>query len=316
MSEISEQPTSRELPRESPETKKLRDSFLDLVLENQPLNTALAGWLMVIAVDYDDPKQLKDSLSSFRVLKEMRTSFNAIDDYLDNQSHEQLMAKEVSLGSKPSPMLQEVMAVPGENLFQKLVDSGLITMPELMAFGNLLCHSLKEEARQGYLFLQNHDVSHRLKMAELHLQVDCIYFGLIAHFFKKNPLITAAVENLSFEDLKEAYPRVIMAARAEQILDDLKDWIVDFKEEEPGIKVSPNFFLAQMEDAGIKPSEVIPQLKKKRRTLFRDLPIDLRNLFKDLKKDFKQEYPQLPIYTRMTFDLFWDTVLKIGFSTK
>ncbi len=285
-------------------------------LKFEPTNVALAGWLVYLAID-PSLQELTQNPQAVPMLKDLRVIVNAIDDDVDTAGTEDILKQKVHLGPEPSPFLEHILRKPERvQIFDTFIEKGMIKQPDLYSFGNVLCSLVWQEAYFAEMYKRTPHPDLRLFMAEQHFRLDGASLALYTHFLRQNPQISEGV--LDYEKIAEVYPHTVLSGRAIQILDDQKDFLQDIHQEKQTGRITPNYFLALLDKAGILNS---PEFQAyfhdlpHRRISFDELPSNVQEVMSTAKSShFNDVSDMLPFTSRVTYTTFWNTVNVIGFN--
>ncbi len=192
--------------------------------------------------------------------RNLKRIIDKLDHIVDNAPASAILGLgEATLGPVLSPFLLALLNEDDVTAFTQFVDTGCISKEELCAFGNLLAYKLHRQA-QLTLDYENatneHDKGHiRIALAQENIELTGACFALCAQFSQKDLRIIKRVQDLedntlTYEHLKMIFPKTIRAGELSQVIHDTIEFRYDFKLEKTIKKISPNYFLALLEQEG------------------------------------------------------------------
>jgi hypothetical protein len=241
---------------------------------------------------------LKECLLAFRYSKQLyclKHIFFHLDDDVDNAPVEEILSQgEATLGPAISPFLQGLISAEALQQLDKLISSGLISKKELYAFFNLLASKLKEQTRLILCYQDNNveldKAILREQIAQRNLESTGVFIALMTHLFKKDQRIIHLVHQeknnaLTYEYLQEVYQEASTAGELIQMAHDVLEFRHDLNLEDQIGKITPNYFLAQLEK-----NKLLVQAKEelnrapKRVLSARELPESIRAVFLEIER--------------------------------
>lgn len=177
--------------------------------------------------------------SGLRAIKQLTLVINRdIDDRLDSmQPQEILDAGETTLGKTPSEFLLNKAIVTDEDwkVFADVAGKKIISMDDLITFGNLYAKTQQEEAHfTVQLQSDPYNATLRMQAAERHIATAELSSCVLAHIYRRSNF----TKDLDFDltHLRSVYPKAARVGRLFEYQDDLCDVILDYAQElEKGI---------------------------------------------------------------------------------
>jgi len=161
------------------------------------------------------PHKMIDTALTMRALcKFMGDNFNT---YIGTFTPERMAAKKISLGTKPSPIVQEALDHPDKKIrggikpgtLKKAARLGIISQKTFFAFANLSAWVAREEQLLALDLKAEHDQTKRSKIREDMVSANndflIVAVCMTAHILNPNPEIKAA-EKITMEMLRRIYP--------------------------------------------------------------------------------------------------------------
>lgn len=263
--------------------------------------------------------------SHFRLLR-FKKLFEKLDDVIDSMTPEQILSLGDSvLGPTMSPLLGKILNEEDLGFINQLISDGLLTREELFSFCNLIVHKLYIQAKLSSCYEQ--ELSPQLKaalreqIAQENIEVTGVYFIFVAHFIKKDKRISDLVsqnENneLTYALLKKIYPESSLVGELDQIKHDTIEHRHDLQQELFINKISPNYFLAQLEKNGqlIDAQKELNKLSNRPVTYY-ELPIIIQQNYLQVRRNFIQQALKIGIIASLIFIVTWEYQYRIGFYT-
>lgn len=216
---------------------------------------ATAGWrgktfAMAYALSSDfNPLQV-GALASFwnsrHIVGRLMRAIDKIDDRVDAADPHVVSLADFSRDENGvSNFLHDRRFVPREylSLCKKLDEAGVVPYDESIAYSNIFCDLLQERAFHQLIIQKGHDVGLREDIMQGNLTLASVYgcyvFGMI------NRTKEAASKEISIENLQKIYPEIYHINHSAQMLDDLRDIMIDLEDEVKTGVVSPNAILSR-----------------------------------------------------------------------
>lgn len=248
-----------------------------------------------------------------------------IDDAVDSTPPAKVASADFSIGQNGvCRFLENRDYVPAEYLenLNKLVNVGVITNDAAIGYSNLFCLMLKDRANVQVELEKDSSPELRLAMAKKNLEFasvfGCLFFGL------SKPMAEgyfAARGGVTFDSVREAYPNVYVINALGQMLDDMRDLMIDLNEEVETSAVSPNIFLANAMTTPDANAEILTF----QRNVFSSgvdqvyaaqLPAPLRRSFDIVGAEFSNRVENVQsAISRAVLGTFWRNTSTEGFKT-
>ena len=256
-------------------------------------------------------------------LYHLKLVFDKLDDIVDHaQASDLLSLGDTSLGPELNSFLQNLLDEQDLDALHQFVIKKLITQKELYAFLNLFSHLL---VKQAALTLQYSETTqndlkylYRRQLAKKNLEVSGGYVALMMHLIKKDKRILEIVHHkeqnaLTYDHLIQIYPLGTKSGELQQILHDVIEFRHDLYEEEALNQITPNYFLAELEDDFY--SLDIQKVKEfpKRAVSFYELPKNIQQKFKEIAKEYRKQSFTIHVRAGIVYSLLWEYEKKVGF---
>lgn len=261
----------------------------------------------------------------FRLLR-LKKLFEKLDDIVDSMIPEEILSLGDSvLGPTMSPFLGKMLGDEDLHFINQLISDGLLTGEEIFSFCNLIAHKLYRQARFTTCYEEENDpvikAELRQQIAQENIEITGIYFIFVAHFIKKDKRILDLVsrnENneLTYDILKKIYPEASLVGELDQIKHDTIEHRYDLQQEFFVGKISPNYFLAQLEKNGhLAHSKKELNKLSNRPITYYELPSIMQQNYLDVRKYFIKHALKIGKIAGITFILIWEYQSRVGFYT-
>ncbi len=248
-----------------------------------------------------------------------------IDDAVDGMPPSKVAAEDFSIGPNGlCRFLENTNYVPTaymENM-NRLVDVGVITKDASIGYSNLFCLMIKDRADVQVALEKTASPEVRLAMATNNLRFasvfGCLFFGL------SKPMAEgyfAERGGVTFDSVREAYPNIYTINALGQMLDDMRDVIIDLNEEVETLTVSPNIFLANAMTTPDARAEILSfqrdvSLSGAKEVHMGDLPRPLKKSFDTVGAQFANGVDEVrSAVSRVILGTFWRNTSSEGFKT-
>ena len=259
--------------------------------------------------------------TSHRRLLRLKKLFEKLDDVVDSMIPKEILSLGNSfLGPAMSPFLSKILNEEDLRFINQLNADGLLTKEEIFSFCNLIAHKLYVEASLTASYEQEHDQTVkavlRQRIAQENIEITGIYFIFVAHFIKKDKRVLDLVScnELSYDLLKNIYPKSSQIGELDQIKHDTIEHRYDRQQEHLVGKISPNYFLAQLESNGniVDAQKALNKLANRPVTYY-ELPSLIQQNYLNVRTHFIKHALRLGIITGIVFILIWEYQYRIGF---
>lgn len=259
-------------------------------------------------------------------LLRLKKLFEKVDDLVDSMTPEEILSLgDAILGPQMSPFLGRMLDEEDLCFINQLISEKLLTKEEIFSFCNLIAHKLHLQAHLTACYERENSsvikATLRQQIAQENIEITGIYFIFVAHFIKKNKQILDLVsrnENneLTYEILKKIYPESSYVGELDQIKHDTIEHRYDLQQELLVGKISPNYFLAQLEKKGhLEHAKLELKQLSNRPVTYYELPSIIQQNYLDVKKYFIKQALKIGKIAGITFILIWEYQSRIGFYT-
>ena len=261
----------------------------------------------------------------FRVLR-LKKLFEKLDDIADKLAPKEIISLgEPVLGPTMSPFLFKILDEDDLCFMNKLIADRLITEEELFSFCNLVVHKFYAQARLAIGYEQEQDpgikAMLRQQIAQENIEISGMAFILVSHFIKKDKQVLTIVsrnENneLTYDVLKKIYPESSLVGELFQIEHDTIEHRYDLQQEISVGKLSPNYFLTQLEKNGHL-AAAKKELNKlpDRPVTYYELPSIIQQNYLDVRKHFIKQTLNIGTIAGIVLILAWEYQYRVGFYT-
>lgn len=192
---------------------------------------------------------LRPFFSGIKDARQLIKITDVIDDNIDNTDIEVLTKADFSLDENgANRFLRDQRYVPQAfwSTLELLDAKGIVEYDVAIGYSNIFCDYVRERAERQMSLETSPDTGLRRHMADANID----FAGLFGSFFfgLVQPPQRSLRDSVSYGTVKSAYPEVFEINRAGQILDDLRDLILDIEDEAKGGQVSPNIILSRVPD--------------------------------------------------------------------
>ncbi len=253
--------------------------------------------------------------------------FDKLDDIIDGAVADKVLSfGKVILGPTPSPFLQKLLDKDDLHDLDQFVAKGLIKKEDMYAFGNLLANKLYIQSELTLEYQAESSAEKkaliREKISKEHLEVSGIYLVFIIHLVKKDKRIFDIVgkdmdNELTYDDLKKIYPSGVKEGELMQIAHDMIEFRLDLRQEPIIGKITPNYFLAQLEKNGILAAamEKLNSLPD-RPVSFHELPTSIQKIYLEVGKHYRTQSLTIGYIAWAVNSLTWQYERMVGFFTE
>jgi hypothetical protein len=252
----------------------------------------------------------------------LKTLFESLDDKVDSIPHQKILTLgNATLGPTMSPFLKCLLVEDDFHFFNQLIIKTLLSEAEIFSLCNLIANKLWLEATLTLRYEQESNpaikADLRQQIAQENIEITGIYFAFVTHIVKKDKRILKKDTALTYNLLKTVYPKACLVGELDQIKHDSVECRHDLRQESVIGKISPNYFLAQLEKEGIlgDAMHALHILPDRPVTLF-EMPESVQKLFLKIKKEFSKQASKMGVTIGMTFNLAWEYQYRIGFYTR
>ena len=261
--------------------------------------------------------------TSHRRLLRLKKLFEKLDDVIDSMIPEEILSLGNSfLGPTMSPFLSNILNEEDLRFINQLNADGLLTKEEVFSFCNLIAHKLYVQANLTVHYEQEHNptvkVVLRQRIAQENIEITGVYFIFVAHFIKKDKRVLDLISHneLSYDLLKNIYPKSRQIGELDQIKHDTIEHRYDLQQERFIGKISPNYFLAQLESNGniVGAQKALNQLSNRPVTYY-ELPSMIQRNYLNVRTYFIKEAFKLGKVAGIVLILIWEYQYRIGFYT-
>lgn len=252
----------------------------------------------------------------------LKILFESLDDKVDRMTPQQILTLgNATLGPIMSPFLKGLLDKDDLHFFNQLITKTLLSEADVFSFCNLIANKLWLEATLTLWYEQENDhatkADLRQQIAQENIEITGVYFAFVAHIVKKDTRILNNNTPLTYNLLKTLYPEACLVGELDQIKHDSVEYRHDLQQETVIGKISPNYFLAQLEKKGILLDNIqaLQDLPDRPVTLF-EMPENVQVLFLETKKKFSKQAFKMGVTIGMTFNIAWEYQYRIGFYTR
>ena len=245
---------------------------------------------------------------------------DVIDDQVDNADPEIAAAADFSRDQDGvSRFLHDTRFVPAQyiSVLRNLHDKGVVDFDVAIGYSNAFCDFVKHRAgMQANFAASGYTLEERKEMMEENIN----FAGLFGSFFfgLVQPPSSPLNEGVSHESVSRAYPEVYQINRLGQMLDDLRDLLIDIHDEMKTGHVSPNAIMASAR--GIQDSHEILRFmetrKNSRSVAVTALPNSLQEGVRDIQDRFFSDVSSIHSRTaRNILESFWRNTVREEIAT-
>ena len=278
---------------------------------------------LIVAADFNT-QQFIDFISALPKIKRLRILFDKLDDIVDESTAEAVLSHgAATLSTELSPFLHNLLDQNDHDALNQLIEEGLITKNDMISFCNLMANKLYIQAELTQQYARTNDsalrVELRKRIAKENLEITGCNLALFVHFIKKDPRLSAIVndrshQGLTYDDVKAVYEHTTTCGELLQIAHDIPEFRLDLRQEPTIGKISANSFLAELEAANVLPTyDAAIRLLPDRPVNENELPAPVQSVFSATEKKFKDSAGKLGTAVRVVYGAAWHYEKLVGF---
>ncbi len=258
------------------------------------------------------------------LLKRLKVSLDKMDDIIDNMPAKDILSLgDTHLGPVLSPFLCALLDQEDKHNINRFITSNLLTIKEMNSFCNLFAYKLCIQAGLTLEYdeeqIYEKKALLREQMAQENIEITGICFALVSHLIVKDARIGTLVNKetgneLTHDILKGIYPQSTKAGELLQLVLDVPEFRHDMRQEKVISKITPNYFLAQLEKQGtlIEVLDEINILPERAVNLY-ELPIKIQHSFLKIEQFYKNSAVNIGKIPEFLLRESWKFVRRVGF---
>ena len=300
--------------------------FSDMIFQfshHKHIDYILSLSKLIVAADLNT-QQFIEFISALPKIKRLKILFDKLDDIVDESTAEVVLSLgAATLGAELSPFLKSLLDNKDHEVLNQLITEGLITKEEMFSFCNLMANKLYIQAELTQQYSRTGDSALRIELrkriAKENLEITGCNLGLFVHFIKKDPRLTAMVndpshQGLTYDDVKAVYEHSTACGELLQIAHDIPEFRLDLRYEPIIGKISANSFLAELEAAHVLPTQhTAIQLLPDRPVNKNELPAPVKSVFSATEKKFMDSARKLGTAVCAVYGATWHYEKIVGF---
>lgn len=176
--------------------------------------------------------QAGHTLRHFTALHDFTTAVNMIDDRMDHNDPSWILrAGEAHYGLTPSPLFLSTATCPREFTFafNAIVNEGLTDRNNAMAHNNILAVHTHKKAQIDAAFRQAPTRDLREKLTEENFIITESYASFVFRCLAHSMIPQEDLNHLTHADVVEKLPEIARISRVGQIMDDIRDLLIDLE---------------------------------------------------------------------------------------
>lgn len=264
-------------------------------------------------------------------LKHLKTLIMAakkIDDTVDAMKPDDILsAGEAPLGTAISPFINNKNVCPPAYLqaLEKLIEMGAISADEGISVSNYLAAQIRRRAEAEIRFNVTLNPSEREIMTETNMRLSAAYASFLFRCLLGNQKEVVIHSDADYDVLTERYPQLTIVLRLGQMVEDLRDLLIDMSAELQHSIRSPNWIITHAVNDGnylnadgamhTPLASFVAEFEKVRQPAsFKQLPVSLQRTIERAYTEYAQTLsPVCSPLLRTFFHSFWRNSLSQGF---
>lgn len=208
----------------------------------------IAGFLLTPEFLQTSPVTLANFFSQRHLISDMNRITKKIDNAVDSTPPSEIATADFSIDEQGlSRFLGNKKYIPAAYMetINHMVDAGLIAQDAATGYSNFFCEKIKARADLQTALALSDDPLLRHSMASRNLDFGAVFGTFFFGFSKPVPDgYFLSKGGVSFESVRAAYPSIYTLCYLGQVLDDMRDILVDLEDEIKNNVINPNIFLA------------------------------------------------------------------------